>query len=352
MLFLSDGGQTPDGVGQLVAAFLDGARKSLDLAIYDLRLSGAPAEALSRSVAWARRRGVRIRVMFNVDHPPSKPFPAPPAVDWDLVKSWKVEFRPISGVPDLMHHKYLVRDAGTASAALLTGSTNWTTDSWSREENVLLKLEAPELAEVYERNFDELWEKREVARSGHEPTVWLDLGAGLRSRAYFTPGRAEKLVHEIAQALDGARHRVRVCSPVITSGPILGTLAELAAEHRLDLAGVYDATQMAEVHSQWRQRPGSAWKIHAFDSLVAAAPFGAKVSTPWQSGSVHDFMHAKIVVADDTVFTGSYNLSHSGEENAENVVELVHKGLADMFTTFVDRVIARYRPKEPATAAG
>jgi phosphatidylserine/phosphatidylglycerophosphate/cardiolipin synthase-like enzyme len=59
---------------------------------------------------------------------------------------------------------------------------------------------------------------------------------------------------------------------------------------------------------------------------------------------VHDFMHAKCLVADDYVFCGSYNLSHSGEMNAENVIEFQDPGLADLFAGFVDRVIARYPP--------
>ena len=33
-------------------------------------------------------------------------------------------------------------------------------------------------------------------------------------------------------------------------------------------------------------------------------------------------MHAKVTVADDVVFVGSFNLSRSGERNAENVLEL------------------------------
>ena len=40
-------------------------------------------------------------------------------------------------------------------------------------------------------------------------------------------------------------------------------------------------------------------------------------------------MHAKVTVADDTVFAGSFNLSRSGEMNAENVVELHDAELAD-----------------------
>ena len=53
-------------------------------------------------------------------------------------------------------------------------------------------------------------------------------------------------------------------------------------------------------------------------------------------------MHAKVTVADDTVFVGSFNLSHSGELNAENVVELEDPQLADRLAAFIDEVRGRY----------
>ena len=52
----------------------------------------------------------------------------------------------------------------------------------------------------------------------------------------------------------------------------------------------------------------------------------ASVSTPYAPGAVHDYMHAKVTVADDVVFVGSFNLSRSGEENAENVLEIADAG--------------------------
>jgi phosphatidylserine/phosphatidylglycerophosphate/cardiolipin synthase-like enzyme len=55
-------------------------------------------------------------------------------------------------------------------------------------------------------------------------------------------------------------------------------------------------------------------------------------------------MHAKVTVADDTVFVGSFNLSRSGEENAENVLEIRDAALADQAATFIDGVRARYPP--------
>jgi phosphatidylserine/phosphatidylglycerophosphate/cardiolipin synthase-like enzyme len=53
-------------------------------------------------------------------------------------------------------------------------------------------------------------------------------------------------------------------------------------------------------------------------------------------------MHAKVTVADDRLFVGSFNLSHSGELNAENVLELEDAQLADHLAAFVDEVRARY----------
>ncbi len=55
-------------------------------------------------------------------------------------------------------------------------------------------------------------------------------------------------------------------------------------------------------------------------------------------------MHAKVTVCDDTVFLGSFNLSHSGETNAENVLEIADKAIADRMATFIDEIRMRYPP--------
>ena len=47
-------------------------------------------------------------------------------------------------------------------------------------------------------------------------------------------------------------------------------------------------------------------------------------------------MHAKVTVADDTVFVGSFNLSRSGETNAENVLEIADAALADRMAAWID----------------
>jgi phosphatidylserine/phosphatidylglycerophosphate/cardiolipin synthase-like enzyme len=279
--------------------------------------------------------------MFNQDHAKTVPDPPPPEIDWafiDRLKSIGIQVKPVPGIPDLMHHKYVVRDANT----VVSGSTNWTNDSWSREENVILTIASAELAADYAANFEDLWQRPVVATSGRISSPWTALADGTRVRPYFCPGRAMKLVHAMARSISSAQKRIRICSPVITSGPILGTLAEVVANPGVDIAGVYDATQMDEVQRQWGTQATVTWKIAAFKTITTAIRFGAKRSVPYAKGSVHDFMHAKIVVTDDYVYMGSFNLSHSGEMNAENVIQIESAAVADACTAYIDRVAARY----------
>lgn len=324
-----------------MSTFIDGATKSLDVAIYDLRLEQSPATSLLNSFTSAVKRGVAVRLMFNQDHALAIPVPPPNEVDWafvDRLKAAGVQTKPVPGVPDLMHHKFAVRDG----ASVLTGSTNWTNDSWNREENVMFTVESSEVARDFAVDFEGLWDRPIVAVSGRVSTPWVELADGSRVRPYFCPGRSLKLVHSMSRSIASAEKRIRICSPVITSGPILGTLAEVCEHARLDIGGVYDATQMDEVNHQWATQQGATWKIAAFHSITSAVHFGAKRSTPYATGSVHDFMHAKIVVADDYVYAGSFNLSHSGESNAENVIQIESRAVADMCVAYIDQVAARY----------
>ncbi|MGZ4105163.1 MAG: phospholipase D-like domain-containing protein [Actinomycetota bacterium] len=334
---LTDGEQSADDIAAVVSRFIGGATKSLDIALYDFALSGAAANTVIGALRDADARGVATRLLYNVEHAMPIPVPPPPRTDEGFLAAAGIPVKAISGIPDLMHHKYVIRDGDT----VLTGSTNWTNDSWTREENVIAVVPSPDVAAAYARDFEQLWSTLRVDGSGNFSSEETNVD-GARVWTMFCPGRAHHLAHRIATAIGRAERRIRVCSPVITAGPILGTLAEIASGHRVDLAGVFDATQMDEVLGQWRGEEQARWKIPAFTSLVGSAPFGAKRSTPYGAGTVHDFMHAKVTVADDIVFLGSYNLSHAGQRNAENVLEIRDPGLADRFATFIDSLRIRY----------
>ena len=332
-------GGDPLEVARRIAAFLGEAKRSLDIALYDIRLPGEPGDLIADALSAAHERGVAVRLAYNADHPENRFFPPPPKTRPELLATMPFPTCGIPGIPDLMHHKYVVRDG----EAVWTGSTNWTIDSWTLQENAIVLVGSPELAAEYQQNFDELWKARDVDSSGHQDprTVEVD---GRRARAWFTPGHGEELSHRIGQAIGVARQRVRIASPVITAGAVLGTLAEVTAENRVDLRGVVDRTQMEQVVYQWRTNGHSAWKIPMLASVLEHADFKGKNSTKYSPETPHDFMHAKVTVADDWVFAGSFNLSRSGEMNAENVVEVRDAELADRLAGFIDEIRQRYEP--------
>jgi phosphatidylserine/phosphatidylglycerophosphate/cardiolipin synthase-like enzyme len=334
---LTDGGQQPVEVARALHDFLAAARTSLDLAVYDLNLGPETEHLVVGALEDAASRGVAVRIAYNADFRAPIPVPPPPECAPEDIERLDVPTKPIAGIPDLMHHKYVVRDR----IAVWTGSTNWTDDSWSREENVIASVDSPELAHAFTLDFEQLWSTGNVAETGNvEPRpVQVD---GVAVRPWFCPGYGDALSHRIAKAIGRAKRRVRICSPVITAAPVLATLAQALADGKLDVAGAVDQTQIEEVRDQWGPTGVASWKLPLLQQVVGSGRFAGKRSTPWAPEAVHDYMHAKITVADDVVFLGSFNLSHSGEQNAENVLEIHDQALAERLAAFVDAVRARY----------
>ena len=157
----------------------------------------------------------------------------------------------------------------------------------------------------------------------------------------------EDTSQRIARTIARAKRRVRICSPVISAAPVLAALAQVVSEGKLDLAGCVDATQIRQVAAQWEANGNAAWKLPLLERVMGA-PFSGKPSTPYGPGTVHDYMHAKVVVADDVVFAGSFNLSRSGEMNAENVLEIHDPVLAEQLGAYIDDVRRRYPPVQLA----
>ena len=346
---LTDGGQRAADIARLLSGFLAQAQKSLDLAVYDVRFETDAGGLVLASLLSAVQRGVAVRLLYNVDHPGPIPVPPPPETGPEAIESLPIDTRGVAGIPDLMHHKYAVRDGD----AVWTGSTNWTDDSWTRQENVIVTVSSPKIAYAYSLTFDQLWETGQVENTGSDPRPQQVNGAQVR--AWFCPEHGEALSHRVAKHIGKARERVRIASPVLTSGPILATLVEVLSEWRSDVRGVVDDTQVAEVFHQWRTNGVSEWKVPLLQRILDGAEFSGKASIPWTPESLHDFMHAKVVVADDTTFVGSFNFSRSGEMNAENVLEIRDAAIADRLAAYVDELRARYpratTPGEPVATS-
>ena len=329
---LTDGGQRAEDIAARIVGFVDAARSTLELALYDVRLPGEIGDRVAGAIRAAAARGVEVRLAYNQDHGKPIPVPPPPSTRPDILETLGVPIKPIPGDRDLMHHKYVIRDG----KAVWTGSMNWTLDSWTRQENVIAVVDDAGVARAYTQNFEELWRTTEVDGTGEFDAPRADI------RPWFCPGRGEDLSHHIASCIGRARRRIRVGSPVITTAPIVATLAQVVSDGRCDTAGVVDGTQMEQVFRQWYANGNAAWKLPLIRRVLERGDFSGKPSTPYTPESLHDYMHAKVTVCDDTTFVGSFNLSHSGEMNAENVLEIRDAAIADRMAAFIDSIRGRY----------
>ena len=327
-----------------LTAFIRAAKQSLDIAVYDMRLNETLRSQLVAALRDRADAGVGIRFCFDGDKPvvPSVAAGQDPAPSGTsaFIQSLGYPWRRIAGMK-LMHSKFIVRDR----ASVWTGSTNMTNDAFTLMENNIVEIDSPALANSYAIDFEQLWEKENFENTGKihtEPVSLTFAGQPLTARLMFSPGCGLEIDTEIARRVRTAQRRVRICSLLINSGTLIGELLDLLHAGRVQVDGVYDRTQMAEVYSQWQTVPSNHWKIPALQEIVARAHLVGKNSTPYSPTSRHDFMHNKVLVIDDTVITGSYNFSRSAQFNAENIVFLESAALAETYSRYIDHLKSKY----------
>jgi phosphatidylserine/phosphatidylglycerophosphate/cardiolipin synthase-like enzyme len=352
--FMSQGEQTATQIATLLADFIAGAERTIDIATYDFRLETDTAAIVAAALRERAAAGVRIRIAYDSDRAlapnPMAGMDPPLSGTEAFVASLGYPSKGISGLK-LMHNKYVVRDADQPAAQVWTGSTNLTDDAWTLQENNIARVASAQLAAYYAEDFEQLWQTGEIGESGNFGTRDVALayrGEPAHVRVLFAPGGGETIDALVAQTVRQATWRARICSMLLNAGNLLNALRDLQAAGNVTVDGVYDRTQMAEVLIQWQGISHNRWKIGAFNEIVARAGLVGKNSTPYTPTSVHDFMHNKILVVDDTVITGSYNFSRSAEVNAENILFIDSRPLAAEYSAYIDRLIARYGPASAA----
>ena len=120
---LTDGGQQPADIARAIATF-SARRRSRSTSPSTTSISAPETAAIvGGAIKDAAARGVAVRMIYNVDHRNPIPVPPPPEPDVELIASLGVPERAIAGEPDLMHHKYVVRDGRASGRGRRTGRT-------------------------------------------------------------------------------------------------------------------------------------------------------------------------------------------------------------------------------------
>jgi phosphatidylserine/phosphatidylglycerophosphate/cardiolipin synthase-like enzyme len=285
------------GPDAAVAASIDAAEESIDMAMYELNLWSI-RDALLR----ADTRGVTVRMVMEKE-----------SLGAPEVAALSAAGIPVVGDTDegLMHDKFVIVDGGL----VWTGSMNLTvTDAYFNNNN-LLRMTSEDLGRAYTEEFDEMFV---AGWFGPLSTP----GDGTRTEdgrveAFFSPddGVARRLIELLGQA----RSSLEVMAFAFTSEAIADAIVD-RAEAGVRVRIVLDEDQAANLGSQYQR-------------LVEA---GLDVRLDGNPNKMH---HKVILVDGQVVVTGSYNFSRSAEEfNDENLVIVRDADVAAAYQEEFERV--------------
>lgn len=296
------------GVDAAIVADFDRAQKTIDAAVFDIRLPSL-VDALTR----AAQRGVQVRVV--TDYAANKD-----ATDFtDAIAA--LESAGVHVVKDhrsaLMHNKFAVLDG----RLLWTGSMNYTPNGVYRNNNNMLRLDNAALIENYIQIFERLFQLRaQEAPSKIIPNPRVTLDNGIVIENYFSPnGGAQKA---ILDRLKAATKSIRVIAFTFTDTTMANVLK---AKHKEGL----------NVQALFETRNNSAIGAE-YETLKRA---GIDILADGNCYTLHD----KVIVIDDkTVITGSYNFtSAANKTNDENILIIDDPALAKNYLAEFKRLYAQ-----------
>ena len=342
-------------VANRFATFINLATKSVRIAAYDFRLNDPHASALVLdSLRNAAARGVHIKIAYDSGHTDDDQTTfntqaADPAPNGNaqflsaLNGVTGIDTKAVHAGQHLMHDKYIVRDAFTNDGTVWMGSLNYSDNAWTMQENNVVMVQSGQLAGYYANDFEEMFQHGNINGTGLNDNGFLVVGDDgplqVQLEVNFSPGQGQQIDSTIADQIRHAQSRIYVSCMVITSATIMAAMQD-AIDGGVQIKGIYDRTQMDSALRQIAQNPHGGARVALFHQVTEG--FSSKASTPYSPTSIHDYMHNKVVVVDNTVTTGSFNFSRNATFNAENHLSITNQQIADDYVAYIEHLITRY----------
>jgi phosphatidylserine/phosphatidylglycerophosphate/cardiolipin synthase-like enzyme len=289
------------GPDAALAAALDEARVSIDLAVLEMNLWSVRDALID-----AHRRGVRVRVV----------------VDSDNLEDDEIQDLIEAGIPvlgdrreGLMHNKFTVIDR----MEVWTGSMNYTTTDGYRNNNNMIHLRSSKIAEDYTTEFEEMFVDDLFGPDVRSATPYAEVKVdGTTVEIMFSPddGVSERLVELLASA----EQSIHFLAFSFTLNDLADVLLERASAG-VKVSGVMDESQAESNTGGEYERFRSA---------------GLDV---YLDGNEYKMHHKVFIIDSKIVVTGSYNFSTSAEtRNDENILILFDQEVARVFAEEFQRI--------------
>jgi phosphatidylserine/phosphatidylglycerophosphate/cardiolipin synthase-like enzyme len=217
-----------------------------------------------------------------------------------------IEVKDDAGRSALMHNKFWIFDRQIT----WTGSTNITVNGIYKQNNNVIVIRSPEIAAIYEREWEELWNAQLGPRAPSTMSNQWAILDGTPIQVIFSP--EDNAVSNLIALVNDAQTSIRFLAFSFTDYPLAQAMIA-RAQAGADVQGV-------------------------FETFGSNSP-RSELKTMWCAGlSVRQdgngsFLHDKVIIIDNSiVVTGSLNFSSSAdEENEENVIIIDNPEIAALY---------------------
>lgn len=314
---INDPADIRGSIAEKLISRIDSARRTIHIAAFEFNLTPI-AEALIA----AHRRGVEVRWVTDDEHG----LEADTEEDhgqFAWLQKAGIEIKD-DGRGALMHNKFWIFD----QQIVWTGSTNITQNGMFRNNNNVIVIESADLAEIYEREFEEMWTAEEfgpTSTSTRDAQSVLVNGTPIQIFFAAEDDVAEQMIPMISKAEKSLHF---MAFSFTHDG--MGTAILDRFQNGVETKGIFETR-------------GSETKYSELPHLYCA---GVPVR---QDGNPGTFHHKAIVIDAQTVITGSFNFSkNANQNNDENVLIVTNSAIAAKYLEEFDRRWAEAKDPDPA----
>lgn len=368
-----------------VAALIDGAKESVDVAVYSFSDAG-----IMDSIERAIERGVHVRVIYEPARDEAK--------DPDGTRSAALEAAgaDVRFINKIMHHKYAIIDGprevlsqdSTDEGVLVTGSGNWSNSAGTRyDENTVITFGNAELNMRFQKEFNHMWKhSRDFSHTETFEFVESDaidesmipddpsvdaVFTSANFKTFFSSrfgetfsvirGRNE-VADKIVEHINAAEKSIWIASGHLRSRPISeALLAKHAADPDLDIKVYLDGQEYVSefAHreevatteeclveagdSETKQQDCLDKDYHySFDVDRAGIDLRFKYyAYRWHYSYAEQMHHKYMIIDGERVLSGSYNYSDNAEHNTlENMVIYEEAGFPGIVSRFEENFMS------------
>ena len=299
-LTINDPNNPIGSIEEKLLGFINAAQVSIHIASFEFNLPRV-ADALIA----AKARGVDVRWVtdnengLDIDANPNRG-------QFARLMAGGVEVKDDAGRSALMHNKFWIFDR----QILWTGSTNITVNGIYKQNNNVILIRSPEIAAIYEREWEELWTGQLGRRAPSTMNSQWAILDGTPIQVIFSP--EDGAVSYLVAMLNDAQVSIRFLAFSFTDYPMAQAMVT-RAQNGVDVQGVFETFGSNSPRSELK----TLW--------CAGLPVR-------QDGN-DSFLHDKVIIIDNSiVVTGSLNFSSSADEdNEENVIIIDNPGIAALY---------------------